>query len=122
MSSNDPFVGRGPSLLRYNGAVGCPNALVEKRSGLERDAWRCAPHQVDIVRDIPCALTVYDPVVLEEVLGRRATEQEHEVFIRVLASKRSSDEPVDEEVTGGGNRMSDKFRGSRRRDESGQCR
>src|SRR6266702_1853472 len=99
MSSNIHFVGRGPSPLGYNGAVGCPNATVQKRSGLERDAWRCSLNQVDVVCDIPCVLMVYYPIVLQEVLGRWCPEQEHEIVISVLGCKCTSDESVDEDIS-----------------------
>ena len=69
MSSNIYFVSRCPSPLGYNCSVGRFRGIVEKRRGLERNAWRRALHQVAIVHYMPCTLTVYDAIVLEEVLG-----------------------------------------------------
>jgi hypothetical protein len=95
MSLNIHFVSRGPSPLGYYRAVGRLHATVEKRRGLERDAWRCTLYQVAIVHDIPCILMVYDPIVLDEV---RCPEQLHEVVISVPGRKCSSNESVDKNV------------------------
>ena len=73
-----------------------PRAIVEKRTELERSAWRCALHQVAILRDIPCTLVVRDPVILKEVLGRWCQEQKVEVDISVLGCKCTCDESVNE--------------------------
>jgi hypothetical protein len=101
MPSNVHFFGRRPSPLRYNGAVDLSNAIVQKRSGLEWGAWRCALHQVDIVRDIPCALTVCYPIVSQEELGRRCPKQAHEVAVCVPGCKCASNESIDEDVGAG---------------------
>ncbi len=97
ISSDIHFVGRRPSLLGYNGALRCTTTIIQMWCGAERDVWRCTLHQVGVACDIPRALTVYYPIVSQEVLGRWCPEQEHEIVISVLGVKRMSDESVDED-------------------------
>ena len=95
MPSDIHFVGWRPSPLGYNCAVGSLHAIIEKRSGLERNAWRCALHQVAIVHDIPCALMVYDTIVLEKALELWGPEQEHEIAVRVPGGKCTRNKSID---------------------------
>ena len=71
--------------------------MVEKWSGPEWNASRCALHQADIVRDIPCILRIDYSIVLDEVLG---PEQEPEVVMSVLGCKCASNESVNDDVIG----------------------
>lgn len=100
MSSNVHLISRNPSPLWDNRAVGSLHAIIENRSGLERNAWRRALHQVAIVCDIPSTLMAYDPIVLEETLGFLYPEKEPEVLVGVPGSKCTRNESVDENVSG----------------------
>ena len=75
MPSDIHFIGWPPSPLGYDSAVGSLHAIIEKRSGLERNAWRCALHEVAIVRDVPCALMVCDTIAPKKTLGLWGPEQ-----------------------------------------------
>lgn len=77
--------------------MSCPGAKVKNRIVLERDSWRVALYGVDIMQDMPCTLMVYNPEVLDEVLG---SEEKREVVRSVLGCKGTSNESVNEEVTG----------------------
>ena len=97
VSSNIHFVSRRPTSLQDYGAMARLCVIVENWSGQKWGAWRCALHQVAILRDKPSTLMIYDPIVLDEVL---LPEKESEVIISIHGSKCSSDESVDEEVAG----------------------
>jgi hypothetical protein len=62
------------------------------------------PALVDIMRDIPCTLIVYNPIESQEVLGRRGPKQAHEVVACVLGGKCTSNESADEDVACSGAR------------------
>lgn len=102
MASKVHLISRGPSPLGDNGAVGRPATIVQEWRGLERNAWRRALHQVGIVRDVPCTLVAYYPIVSLEVLERRCPEQEHQVVVCVLGCKCASEESVGDDVASEG--------------------
>src|SRR6266404_443255 len=98
MASKIYFVGRGPSPLRYNGAVGFTHVIIEGQVGDRRDAWRGTLQVLSVACDMPGPLMIYYPVIWHEVLGPK---KKHEVVVGIPRSKCTRNKTIDKEVVGG---------------------